>query len=149
MKYKGLTNAKMFGVIALSMGMITSEQLQQCLDIQQETTNVRRRLGSIILARGYMTESQVREVLSLQGKTGETTVLPADKRERRKLLGEILVERGFIDNPTLTKALRRQQLLRKTGINPRLGELLIAIGQISRQQLREALGAQSGTQVSA
>lgn len=149
MKQKGLSNARMFGVIALSMGMITSEQLQQCLDIQEETANVRRRLGSIMLARGYMTESQVRDVLALQGKTGETTVLPANKRERRKLIGEILVERGFIDSSTLTRALKRQQLLRKTGINPRLGELLIAIGKINRQQLREALGAQSGTQASA
>ena len=68
--------------------------------------------------------------------------MPASKSERKKLLGEILVERGYIDRQTLTGIIRRQRFLRKNGISPRLGELLIALGKISRDQLKEALSAQ-------
>jgi hypothetical protein len=138
----GLAKQRLFGMIALSMGFVTKSQLQECLEIQGSST-MPRQLGAVMTARGYMTEEQVREVLAVQGKSGETTSLPGSKSERRKLLGEILIERGFINRNTLDTALRRQQLLRRTGINPRLGELLIAIGELTMGQLREALVAQA------
>jgi len=138
----GIAKMKLFGMVALSMGVITREQLQECVEIQQQST-VSRKLGAILLSRGYVTESQVREILKVQGKTGETTSLPDTKSERKRLLGDILVERGYINRETLTTVLRRQQLLRENGISPRLGELLIAIGKITQTQLREALVVQA------
>ena len=138
----GLAKQKLFGMIALSMGYVTKAQLQECLTIQEEST-LPRQLGAVMIARGFMTEEQVRDVLAVQGKSGETTSMPGSKSERRKLLGEILVERGFINRNTLDTALERQQLLRKSGISPRLGELLIAIGKLTMGQLREALLAQT------
>ena len=138
----GIAKMKLFGMVALSMGVITREQLQECVEIQQQST-VPRKLGAILLSRGYVTESQVREILKVQGKTGETTSLPDTKSERKRLLGDILVERGYINRETLTTVLRRQQLLRENGISPRLGELLIAIGKITQTQLREALVVQA------
>ena len=138
----GLAKQKLFGMIALSMGFVTKAQLHECLTIQEEST-LPRQLGAVMTARGFMTEEQVREVLAIQGKSGETTSLPGSKSERRKLLGEILVERGFINRNTLDAALQRQRVLRQTGINPRLGELLIAIGKLTMGQLREALLAQA------
>ena len=137
----GLSKQKLFGMIALSMGLVTQEQLQECLDIQRDSL-LPRQLGGVMMSRGYLTEAQVREVLAVQGKTGETTSLPGSKSERKRLLGQILVERGYIDQDTLTAVLKRQELLRKSGIRPRIGELLIAIGKITHGQLSEALQMQ-------
>ena len=141
MTKKGLSKQKLFGMVALSMGLITKDQLQECLDIQRDSL-LPRQLGGVMMSRGYLTEEQVREVLAVQGKTGETTSLPGSKSERKRLLGQILVERGYIDQETLTTVLKRQEMLRKNGIKPRLGELLFAIGKITNSQLSEALKMQ-------
>ena len=142
MRKIGLANKKLFGMVALSMGFLTRKQLKECVTLQQEAT-IPRRLGDIMLARGYLDAAQVRDILAIQGKTGETTSMPKTKSERRRLLGEILVETGAIDRKTLTAVLKRQQLLRRSGINPRLGEILIAIGKITRGQLKKALISQA------
>ena len=52
-----------FGVIALSLGLITKEQLAECLQLQQKRGGDWQMLGTIMLEKGYMTESQVRQVL--------------------------------------------------------------------------------------
>lgn len=138
----GLSKQRLFGMVALSMGLVTKEQLQECLDIQRDSL-LPRQLGGVMMSRGYLTEEQVRDVLAVQGKTGETTSLPGSKSERKRLLGQILIDRGYIDENTLTAVLKRQDLLRKSGISPRLGELLIAIGKITHNQLSEALEVQA------
>jgi len=137
-----LANKKLFGMLALSMGFISKEHLQECIEIQESST-IPRRLGSILLSRGYIKEAQLKEILALQGKTGETTDLPQSKSDRRRLIGEILIERGFIDRSTLDATVKHQQLLRKTGISPRIGEILIALGKINPEQLKEALNLQA------
>ena len=142
MKGTGLAKLKLFGMVALSLGFITKKQLDECVVIQRESI-VPRKLGAVLLSRGYITENQVREVLGIQRKSGETTSLPETKSERRRLMGDILVERGYINRQTLTAVLKRQKLLQKTGISPRLGELLISFNKITRTQLEEALVAQA------
>lgn len=136
------TDRKLFGIIALSMGMIDKEQLDECLEIQRNS-DPPLQLGAIMLTNGHLSEKQVRQVLSAQRKVGDISSLPEDKTEGRKLIGEILVECCYIDPQTLKNVLHRQQLLRKTGISPRLGELLLAIGKLTRHQLEKALSVQS------
>ncbi len=133
---------RLFGMIALSMGMISKEQLDDCLEAQQESKKPRQ-LGDIMLERGKMTEEQVSEVLSIQEKMGDFTSKQASESTGRRLLGEILVECAYIDEATLKHALQRQEILRETGISPRLGELLLAVGKLTREQLRKALTIQT------
>ena len=56
---------------------------------------------------------------------------------RNSKLGEILVEKKWIDNPTLEEALKKQKTDRKF-----LGSILIADGKITEEQLAEALSLQ-------
>lgn len=140
---KGKSPSKrLFGMIALSMGMINKEQLDECLEAQRESKK-QQQLGDIMLERGKMTEKQVSEVLSIQEKMGDFTRLQTSESKGRKLLGEILVECAYIDEGTLKHALKRQEILRQTGISPRLGELLLAVGKLTREQLRKALTIQT------
>jgi uncharacterized HAD superfamily protein len=57
---------RLFGVMALSLGMITKAQLEECLQLQQKRGGDWQMLGTIMLEKGYMTESQVRQVLEAQ-----------------------------------------------------------------------------------
>jgi hypothetical protein len=136
------SSAKLFGMIALSMGMITKRQLDECLDIQEESGKGRQ-LGEIMLGRGDLTESQVRDILAVQKKMGSVADLPPTKTRARALIGEIMVEAAYIDAKILKSALEHQELLRKTGISPRLGELLISLGKLTRSQLEKALAIQA------
>ena len=133
---------KLFGMIALSLGMVTRGQLDECLAIQRESA-VRHRLGAIILSRGYMNNDQVREVLHVQARVRKRAVRPISKSGRRKLLGQILIEHGRVSKETLTAILRRQEKLRNEGFSLRIGELLVANGEITPIDLKEALTAQS------
>jgi general secretion pathway protein E len=55
----------------------------------------------------------------------------------RKRIGELLIERGKLDAPTLERALRLQQ---ETG--ERLGALLVTLGVVAQRDVAEALAAQ-------
>ena len=57
----------------------------------------------------------------------------------RKRLGEILIERGKLDAPTLDRALRLQQ---ESG--EKLGALLVTLGVVAQREIAEALALQLG-----
>ena len=132
------SGTRFFGMVAMSMGMVNRDQLQECLAAQEEST-VPRRLGAIMRARGYLTERQVREILAAQGKTLEKVRQTVSKDERVKLFGEILVDRGNIDRHTLKAVIEQHELLRRKGDNPELTRLLVSMGGITRAQIEEAL----------
>ena len=55
----------------------------------------------------------------------------------RKRLGEILIERGKLDQPTLERALRLQQESEE-----RLGALLVTLGVVAQRDVADALSEQ-------
>jgi hypothetical protein len=136
------TSRRLFGMIALSMGMIDREQLDECLQAQQQTDGPVQ-LGEIMLTRGYLEEDQVHDIVAVQRRMGCVEDLPIVKTKGRKLIGQIMVEAAYIDENSLKSALGRQELLRQTGISPLLGELLIAVGKLTRQRLEKALALQA------
>ena len=142
MAKSGRISKQLFGMVAMSMGMITQVQLDRCLEIQRKSEK-RRQIGEIMLMHGELTREQVEEVLAVQKRMGDAALLPVDRKEARALIGEIMVEAAYIDEDTLERGLRRQELLRMTGISPRIGELLIAFGRLTRAQLEKALAAQA------
>ena len=133
---------KLFGMIAMSLGLVTKEQLDECLELQRQFT-VPLPLGAIMLARGVLTKEQLEGVLKVQVKAIRGKYRDKSKTQRRRLLGEILIEQGYINRDTLATALERQQALRSSGFNPRIGELLVYLGKITPKQLRSALMTQA------
>jgi len=61
---------RLFGVLALGMGIITKEQLEECLKLQEKGADDWHMLGTIMLEKGYMTESQIQQVLDAQTDMG-------------------------------------------------------------------------------
>ncbi len=57
--------SKLIGHILVNTGLITLEQLQECLTCQQ-LTSPSKKLGEILLEKGYITEEQLKKVISEQ-----------------------------------------------------------------------------------
>ncbi len=86
---------------------------------------VPRKLGELLVENGILTESQL------------VTALESQKKER-KLLGEIIVQLGYVPKEKLDAALAKQY-------GSRLGEILISKCLISFEQLHEALDEQENS----
>ena len=128
----------LLGRIAVREGMLTREQLYDCLTAQER--NPARRLGQIMVARGYLKQVDVDRLLEIQKRAlGEA---PAS---RGALLGQILIERGLATEFQVNECLRLQGRLLDLGITPlpRLGEILVKRGYIKRDAVETALQFQN------
>jgi serine/threonine protein kinase/DNA-directed RNA polymerase subunit RPC12/RpoP len=128
----------LLGRIALREGLITREQLYDCLTAQER--NPARRLGQIMVTRGYLKQVDVDRLLEIQKRAlGET---PA---ARGAMLGRILIDRGLATEFQVNECLRLQGRLLDLGITPlpRLGEILVKRGYIKRDAVETALQFQN------
>jgi len=91
----------------------------------QDSETKRLRLGELLIREGFMSEEQLEQALSVQ-----------KKREKYKPLGEVCVELKFISKAQLRHTLRTYRK------NIRIGDLLVNLGMISEDQLKEALETQ-------
>jgi hypothetical protein len=57
----------LFGKIAIKQGLVTADEVNQCLRIQAEPGETRS-LGEILVAKGFLTSIQVKELLNKQFK---------------------------------------------------------------------------------
>ncbi|HEU4339172.1 MAG TPA: protein kinase [Planctomycetota bacterium] len=128
----------LFGRIAVREGLLTREQLYDCLTAQER--NPARKIGQIMVARGYLKQADVDRLLEVQARAlGE---VPA---ARGALLGRILIDRGLATEFQVNECLRMQGRLIDLGITPlpRLGEILVKRGYIKRDAVETALQFQN------
>jgi protein-arginine kinase activator protein McsA len=59
--------AILFGKLAVKQGLVTPDEVNQCLRLQAEPAEMRS-LGEILVARGFLTAIQVKEILNKQLK---------------------------------------------------------------------------------
>lgn len=60
----------LFGEIAVALGLLTREQLDECVELQRRARR-NQRLGNICEERGYLTRDDVRRVLQQQSRLVE------------------------------------------------------------------------------
>lgn len=120
---------KRFGSIAIEKGFITPDQVVEALTIQVKENTEKKRfrpIGDILHDLGYLNSSQLSEVLdakferrfgdiaiskgliSLEQFIGAMTIQVEEENQKgiHRLLGEILVESGYINNVELKNILR-------------------------------------------
>lgn len=82
---------------------------------------------------------------SIMKKLQETvSTVHIETKPRKKLIGEILVEKGDINEATLQTALEKQDL----GDTRKLGQILIEENNVAETKINEALSQQTGVKVS-
>jgi hypothetical protein len=98
-------------------------------------SRVRQPLGKLLLTSGMITQEQLEQALELQQQTGER-------------IGEVFVRLGILDAPVRDDALRTQQQQQKTGPVPaaiKIGEILVASGHLTQEQLQQSLQLQKNS----
>lgn len=128
--------SRLIGALFVERGLISETQLAVALEMQQETG---KQLGQILVERFGVPRKEVASAVAEQWAQ-LSHVAGENQTAARRRLGEIFIERGFVSEAELERALRRQQ---ETG--ERLGEALVAEGVISKFELAGALAEQTYT----
>lgn len=142
------------GRIALAGGLITREQLDECIEIQKKDTNARP-LGTIMVQKGYLTSDQLQSISNLQendqGDEAEESQENADSGANDSssdssfsigLFGKKILKAGYVTRDQLEEGLKIQKKLERKGKVVRLGEVLVKKGYMTSDQVREVLKEQ-------
>jgi len=138
-------NNELLGNILVGMGVLDQADLKAVLAIQKALTSakeaakvaagVREQIGNLLIGAKRITHEQLDMALSEQKKTGEK-------------IGEILVRLGMVEASEIEAilAFQQNQSHGKDSSSPlRLGEILVAAGFITREQLEHSLLRQRST----
>ncbi|MBI2933195.1 MAG: protein kinase, partial [Planctomycetes bacterium] len=134
----------LIGRIALREGLVSREQLYDCLTAQER--NPAKSLGSIMVSRGYLKNEDVERLLQLQRDAIEN-VNGRPEGARGALLGKILIEKGLATEYQVNECLRLQARLADLGIAPLppLGEILVKRRYLKKDAVETALHLQNLT----
>lgn len=117
------------GHMLVNSRFITVEQLDQALEIQQETGE---RIGEIFSRLGILEAATVDEALRSQQKQQQTVPVQAAFK-----IGEILVASGHITNEQLNESLEIQKQS-----NKKLGEILVEKGYVAQHHVEHGIRLQ-------
>ena len=133
----------LLGQIAIREGVITREQLFDCLQAQER--NPSRSIGSIMVSRGYLRQEDVDRLIEIQRNAFGTVAEGGPDGRRGALIGRILVGRGLATEYQVNEALRLQGRMSELGIKPvpALGEILIQRKYLPKEALETALQLQN------
>ncbi len=139
----GETGDLLIGKIALRAGLITREQLYDCLVAQER--NPSKTLGSIMVSRGHLKQEDVEKLLELQRKAFEGATGDEAQSRLHALFGQLLIEKGLATEYQVNEGLRLQGRLTELGIKPvpPLGEILMQRGYLNRDAVETALQLQN------
>ena len=144
----------LLGRIAIDRGLITEDQYRECMrdratlspdpDQTAGRSDNPRPLGVVLLSKGYIQE---RDLFALMEEQARREGLIAEFRKLRKvdyLIGQILVKDDHATQNQINKCLEKQMELAKQGVTPtpRLGDLLVEHGYVSKEVVDRVLGAQ-------
>jgi len=130
-------NEELFGLIAVSSGLIKRAHLAQALASQEDRTQMRRKLGEILVEVGALDEEDVNNILHVQAlmmtlnpdvqfimdaiqhdliseEQGERSMAIQSDENYERTIGDILVDQMAITEP------QRDQILKE--IQPRHGD---------------------------
>jgi rRNA maturation endonuclease Nob1 len=131
----------LYGRIALFHGFLRREQLRECLEEERATPGAD--LGKILLAKGYLTEEQLGIIQDIRRKKARKVMRDLKEVERNeKCFGQIALSGRFIDHGDLERAVLEQERLRRLNLHFRLGEVLVALGILSVEDVLEILAEQ-------
>jgi len=133
----------LIGKIALREGLLTREQLYDCILAQER--NPAKSLGSLMVSRGYLRQNDLERLLELQKRAFEGTLEGPVPSRTSALLGQLLIDRGLATEYQVNEGLRLQARLAEAGIQPvpQLGEILIRRGYLDKSAIETALQLQN------
>ena len=123
----------LIGRIALERGLVTREQLADCLKEQaSQPVATAPPLGAIFLKRGFIRQPDLDSLLDEQKRRLADAVELTDAKLEDTILGRLLVRQGLATEKQVYECLRIQAELSEQGQPaPRLGDLLVRKGYLT------------------
>jgi hypothetical protein len=137
----GANNRLLVGQIAVELGFVTREQLQECIDLQAGQVQPKP-VGTLLQENGFLTPEKLAAVLDEQRRRLQESLPYAPAQRGAVAFGHLIVERGLVKQEHVNEALRAQQDLADRGIRKRLGELLVEAGHLTAEAVPDILKAQ-------
>jgi serine/threonine protein kinase len=123
-------NDFLIGRIALERGLISVDQLAECLNDQKSAPA--STLGAVMLRKGLIKQRDLDTLLDEQKKRLATALDLSDPKLEDALLGRLLIKQGLVKEAQLYECLRASAELGEKGEKPpRLGELLVRKGYLT------------------
>jgi hypothetical protein len=132
------TRGLVIGELAVREGLLTREQLQDVVGLQQKA-GFSQPLGALMLERKLLSKAQLDSLLRRQKQ------VIADYEKNLSvsgLFGRIAIQMGFIREAQLAEAIRRQLALDYEGKHLKIGQILIGMGALAPMQFWEIIHAQ-------
>ena len=130
-------NEILFGRIAVHSGLISMDQLDDCLGLQRARAPSKH-VGQIMIERGLIDDVQARAILAAQRRRLHRGSSP-DGASRESELAERLLADGTLDRETLDRARKAQGAMQERGLLPSLGDILVQLGAVGLGRLGEAM----------
>jgi hypothetical protein len=137
----GAHNRLLVGQIAVELGFVTREQVQECIDLQAGQVQPKP-IGTLLVENGVLSPDRLTAVLDEQKRRLQESLPYAPTQRGAVAFGHLIVERGLVKQEHVNEALRAQQDLADRGVRKRLGELLVEAGHLSADAVPDVLKAQ-------
>jgi len=143
------TTDGLVGKLALQKGIISAEQLKDCLAEQAALLKAgqKRPLGVIMVGRGLMKDEDLLGLLEEQKKVLAERSNYTQVAKEDFLFGQILLKQGVATSEQINQALRSQAEAAERGETtvPRLGQILIQMGVTEEKAIQATLKLQYKT----
>ena len=130
----------LFGKIAINAGMVTSDQVEDCVRQQQEMTE-KKPLGMILIDKGFITEEQLTKIIEIQRKNLQERAIHSREKRDDGLFGKLVMRFSFATEEQINECIRIQAKL-ETDLFLRLGEIMVKKGYLTNDQVRQILDFQ-------
>jgi serine/threonine-protein kinase len=134
-------NELLVGQIALNNRLITREQLDFCLSMQ-ESGLTELPLGELLYEQGFLTREQLDKILEAHEKVLNDPVRQSNVKKKDVLFGRMVVASGLASQDAVNSCLRQQEHLHKQGRFQNLGEILVEKGILTVEQVKDVLKKQ-------
>jgi uncharacterized CHY-type Zn-finger protein len=128
----------LFGKIALNQRFCTQAQIDECVQMQSlgETDAA---LGELLLFKGFITSPQHVQILETQKQNLQARLPQTQAGKEAGLFGKLAVKEGLLSDDQVNECLRLQA---KDGEKRTLGEIMVAQGHLTAEQVKDLLGKQ-------
>ncbi len=137
----GIREDLLLGEIALTLKLITPDQLNECVVIQ-EKEEIPRQLGIILQEKGYLSQAALEKILGDQHQKLLKFMDNSQNKQRSVLFGQMAISRGYLTSGQLNESLREQSNIDKMGIFMHLGEIFVKKSFMQENQVQEILKEQ-------
>ncbi len=131
----------LFGKIAMQLGLLTREQIDAAVALQ-ELEDKPRPLGEILVDKRYITQGELQKILEQQKFNLSKVDGVTQQKKEDILFGKVAIREGLATADEVNECLREQAKMESDGSVRRLGELMVERGILSTTQVQKILERQ-------